>query len=389
MKIFRVIFFALLALGFVACEEPEYDTKPNTAIASLGTPADNEIWFITTDERDLMALNTVAFNTTIAEIEYSEFGINVIRFAESLTSVGIEAFSDCYNLKNISLPNSVTSIGERAFFNCTNLECITLGDKIVESGMQAFDNCLSLHTLHITSIGDWCKIEFANPTANPIYYCNCFVVNGNKINKLTIPQWVSHIGNYAFYNYTVMSSIEIPASVKSIGKDAFYGCDNLSKVDIEDVAAWCKIDFAKSDYSNPLSLMYCSLYINGKAASTVSLEGVERVSPRAFMGCYNIISLITDTTLTTIGEEAFRGCNALSSVELQSGVTEIGGRAFMGCSKLENVTCYALTPPVLGDDYVFAYNAEERKIKLLPTAIMAYRNDAMWSQYAEDFETVN
>lgn len=389
MKIFRALLFALLALGFVACEEPEYETKPNTAIASLGTPGDNEIWFTTADERELMALNAEAFNTPITDVEYSEFGINVIRFAEALTTVGAEAFYNCYNINNLSLPNSVTAIGERAFYNCKNLECLTLGDKIRECGSFAFDNCISLYTLHISSIGDWCAIEFANPTANPLYHCNFFVVNGNKINNLIIPQWVSHIGDYAFYNYSVMASVEIPASVKSIGKDAFYGCDALSKVYVEDIAAWCNIDFAESDYANPLSLMYCSLYVNGKSASTLSLEGIESISPRAFMGCCNITSLITDESLTTIGEEAFRGCNTLANVELQGGVTTIGSRAFMGCSALTDVACYALTPPALGDEYVFAYNADDRRFILLPTALMAYRNDAMWSQYAEDFETVN
>ena len=56
----------------VACNEPEPITPPDTTIKSLGTPADNEIWFTTIDGRELMALDDEAFNCAIVDIEYSD-----------------------------------------------------------------------------------------------------------------------------------------------------------------------------------------------------------------------------------------------------------------------------------------------------------------------------
>ena len=379
-NIFRVI-CAVLAMAFVACEEPYTPVAPDNTIASLGTPANNEIWFTTTDEQELITLDDTAFNTPITDIEYIEYGISTIRFAEALTIVGDGAFDNCRNLKNISLPESVTSIGERAFFECTNLECMTLGSKIRSCGNLAFDNCVELYSLHIPSVGEWCKIEFADPRANPLYFCNQLIENGKKVTEIIIPSWVSRIGDYAFYNYTTMSAIKISAKVQSIGKNAFEGCERLSKVDIEDLSAWCKIDFATVN-SNPLSIAG-TLLINGYSATNLSFEGIESISPLAFMGCNNTISVRSDSSLRIVGEEAFRGSIGLSQVEIGDGVTEIRGRAFMGCSALKSVKCHAIVPPALGDKYVFDYNATDRKIYVPAESVDDYKDHEAWSRYAD------
>ena len=36
----------------------------------------------------------------------------------SVTSIGNDAFKDCYNLQSVTIPNSVTSIGNNAFYSC-------------------------------------------------------------------------------------------------------------------------------------------------------------------------------------------------------------------------------------------------------------------------------
>ena len=338
MRILRAI-CALLALLFIGCNEPGPVAIPDSAIPSLGTPNDNEIWFTTNDNNNLNGIDESAFNATITDIEYSEFGVNIIRFDAPLTTIGAGAFDargTSRNLNNISLPNTVTTIGERAFYECSSLECITLGPNIKSCGMQAFDNCQSLYSIHIASIADWAQTEFANETANPLNYGGSLILNDKKIKELVLPAWVSHIGSYAFCNYNSISSVTIPASVKSIGKEAFSGCDGLSKVNIEDVAAWCKIEFATA-LSNPLSIAG-TLLVNGVSLTTLSLEGVDSISPRAFQGCNNIASLRSDSSLRSIGEEAFRGSLSLSSVELGEGVTTIESKAFMGCTALKSIT---------------------------------------------------
>ena len=388
MKRFLKVICAALALCMVSCLNPEpvIVTPPDTSVKSLGTPADNEIWFTTIDGRELMPLTEDAFNCAIIDVEYSEFEANIIRFAEPLTTIGANAFNNCRNINNISLPDCVTTIGERAFFECIQLECITFGSKLKECGFQAFDGCNALSSIHVASVGYWCDIKFANPTANPIYYSGSFLVNGKKVTDLVIPNWVEHIGDYAFYNCSLLSSVEIPASVKSIGKDAFYGCEALSKVDIESVGAWCQVELANA-FSNPLSIAG-TLYEGGQPAMILSIKGVETINKGVFQGCKNIKAVIATNSLKSIGEEAFRGCAELISVELHSGITTIGGRAFMGCSALKRVAVTALEPPTLGDKYVFDYNAEGRKIYVPSEAYNTYISNEMWSKYADSIEGI-
>ena len=390
MKNFLKVLCAVLAVGLVACNEPEPITPPDTTIKSLGTPADNEIWFTTIDGRELMALDDAAFNCAIVDIEYSdeysEFEANIIRFAEPLTTIGANAFNNCRNINNISLPDGVTTIGEQAFFECIQLECITFGNQIKKVGYQAFDGCNALYSIHVASVGYWCAIEFANQTANPINYSGEFLINGKRVSELVIPDWVESIGDYAFYNCSALSSVEIPASIKSIGKDAFSGCDNISEVNAKSTKSWCEIDFDNS-YSNPL-YMGGSFYENGAAAAILSVEGIETIKPRAFQGCGNIKAFIANGSLKTIGEEAFRGCAGLTSVELQSGIKTIEGKAFMGCSLLKNVAVMASVPPVLGDEYVFGYNATGRKIYIPSEAYNTYIANEMWNEYADSLEGI-
>ena len=385
-QIFRVI-FAVVALVAVGCEEPDngYGTTPDTTLPSLGTPADNEIWFTTVENRTLMALNEEAFDATITDIEYSEFGPNVIRFDKVLTTIGEEAFYNCRNITNISLPAMVTTIGDNAFTECTNLECMTIGDKITKIGKKAFDNCIALHSLHVPSVGDWCNIEFADQYANPLNHCGVFIVNGNKVKDVAIPKWIKSIKPYAFYNYSLMSSVNIPSSIASVGVDAFAGCEGLSKVDVENIGAWCEIVF-ESETANPLSLAG-TLYINGQKTTTLSLEGVKTINSRAFIRCASIQTLIAED-ITIIYDEAFRGCESLQEVTIGENIQNLYGRAFMGCQSLKKVTIKATTPPTLHDTYVFDYNAEGRTFYVPSSAVEAYKNDICWVEYADYIKAI-
>ena len=47
---------------------------------------------------------------------------------------------------------------------------------------------------------------------------------------IVIPDNVTCIGDYAFYNHYCMTSITIPDSVTSIGESAFDGCSSLETV---------------------------------------------------------------------------------------------------------------------------------------------------------------
>lgn len=335
MKKILGVICVVLALGLAACEKPDYGTTPNTTIASLGTPENNEIWFITTDDAPLRQIDASAFNCKIADIIYSELGINIIRFESDVTTIGERAFDGCHNLYNISLPNSVTEIGAKAFYDCKNMECLTLGNSLRRCGSMAFDGCFNLYSLHIPSVRSWCSIAFESKTANPAYYSQSLIIEREKIRHFNIPSGVTSISKYAFAGNTLLASITIPASVKEIGADAFVECDGLRSVTIESLKAWCSIDFG-NEQANPISLAG-TLNSKDGVVTDLSLDSVDEIKAQAFIGCNSLRSVSLGNATQKIGMEAFRACSELASITLGDGITEIGEKAFIGCCSLNNI----------------------------------------------------
>ena len=58
--------------------------------------------------------------------------------------------------------------------------------------------------------------------------------SGEEVTKITIPEGVTSIGDWAFYECSSLTEITIPDSVTSIGDSAFDGCTSLTEITIPD-----------------------------------------------------------------------------------------------------------------------------------------------------------
>lgn len=145
-----------------------------------------------------------------------------------VTSIGENAFFICSGLTSVTIPNSVTSIGTRAFQECTSLTSVTIPNSVNNIGASAFYGCSSLTSLVVEennpnySSAD--NVLFNKAKTNLIY---CAV---GKKGEYSIPNSVTKIEAYAFYNYSSITSIVIPNSVNSIGEWAFSGCSGLTSM---------------------------------------------------------------------------------------------------------------------------------------------------------------
>ena len=77
----------------------------------------DEIWYTSSDGNPISPKISNEFGATIISNTYSN-GKGVIKFDNSVTTIGSHAFSGCSSLTSITIPNSVTTIGSYAFSWC-------------------------------------------------------------------------------------------------------------------------------------------------------------------------------------------------------------------------------------------------------------------------------
>jgi hypothetical protein len=145
-----------------------------------------------------------------------------------VTSIGGDAFCDCFSLTSISIPDSVKDIGYGAFWGCRSLTSITLPDHVRMIGC-VFLGCISLTSIIIPN-------GVTNIGKRAFFRCS-------SLSSVTLPNSVTSIGKRAFYGCSSLTSITIPSSVKSIGKRAFKDCLLLNSINYAGTQEqWMKIE---------------------------------------------------------------------------------------------------------------------------------------------------
>ena len=253
------------------------------------------------------------------------------------------AFLNCSDMTSVNIPNSVTTIGDGAFEGCSGLTSLSIGKKTKSIGQNAFKGCSGLNSITVAS---------GNTVYDSRNDCNAIIetASGKLIlgcNTTVIPDGVTSIEEYAFYNYSGLTSVTIPNSVTSIGSYAFNGCSGLTSVHISDLEAWCNISFG-NQYSNPLYQTH-HLNLNGTEVKDLAIPtSVNAIGNYAFYGCSGLTSVNIPESVTSIGDQAFYGCTGLSSVSINSDAIVSANRTEN--DNLNNIFGSQVKEYVVGDD---------------------------------------
>lgn len=133
---------------------------------------------------------------------------------------------------------------------------------------------------------------------------------------------VTEIGDAAFMNCVVLTSLEVPEHVTKIGESAFNACSMLCTVALPE----------------GLTQMGKGAFESCEMLSQVEIPSTLTALPDAlFYNCSYLPSLVLPDTVRSIGSEAFYSCTALTEITLPEGLEQIGDYAFQNCQKLEEV----------------------------------------------------
>lgn len=147
--------------------------------------------------------------------------------------------------------------------------------------------------------------------------------NCKGLRRVTIPNSITNIGEFAFYGCCGLTSMTIPSSVTSIGYAAFDGCKGLTSITIP---------------NNVTSIGNSAFYACENLTSITIGNSVIRIGEDAFGFCKGLTRVTIPNSVTSIGKGAFWDCKGLTSITIGNSVTSVEERAFLGCENLTSVT---------------------------------------------------
>ncbi|MBQ3085584.1 MAG: leucine-rich repeat protein [Clostridia bacterium] len=156
----------------------------------------------------------------------------------AITAIGENAFSDCFCLKSVSLPDTIETFGNSAFSDCVAMESFTVPSKVTVIPFGLFGSCVSLKSvvLHdqITTIGN---LVFAECTSlaeitlpKQLKSIGLQALSNTAIKTLAIPEGMTTLKSGLLIKCGKLETLMLPASLESIADSVTNHCGSLKTV---------------------------------------------------------------------------------------------------------------------------------------------------------------
>lgn len=295
-----------------------------------------------------------------------------------------EAFGNCYNLANVTLPNGIEVV--TGFESCSKLSHVDFPSTVKYINTSAFNGC-NLSELDLSKCSNLKMIDEWAFHANHSLESVIFPSNLQEIRdrsfwgcssliaeNIKIPASVKYIGEFAFdgissntsFSYTCsgqglnvwclgnvgnsdinVTTLEINEGTYGIVPSAF---GNYGNINCSDIIFPSTIEvLGKLDFSN-FNSAYLSLGnlpklkniegINNFLGDSISLPGsMESIEISGLSGCKGLTTLDLSqfNNLKYIGPFAFQQCSKLSSIIFPSSLEIIGSEAFCEDNRIEEL----------------------------------------------------
>lgn len=177
--------------------------------------------------------------------------------------------------------------------------------------------------LNIEGQSNYSYIMYGNAVADNLYrYALKKIEFGNNCG----------IGNLGFWNCGSLISVSGRYNLSSTSRNMYERCFSVTHINVGRVTS-----IGQYAFNN------CYLL-----SSITIANSVTSIGQYAFNGCYSLLSVTIPISVTSIGVSAFSYCQSLTHITIPSAVTSIGQYAFSGCSGLSSIKFTSATPPTVG-----------------------------------------
>lgn len=271
---------------------------------------------------------------------------------KTVTMIKSQAFYNCADLTNLTLPNEIKTIDTYAFYHCYALRDTTLPNSLTTIGDYAFDSCTNLKNISIPA---------------GMFYLGAYSFNNcGGITNITVPEGMTHLGIGSFASCKGLINLTLPSSLTYIDSETFALCSGLTNLvlphSVQEI--------------NSKAFFFCT----GLQNLTFS-SNLKTIGSQSFYNCNGLNSLVFPESLTSIGDNAFGSCDNLTNITLPANITNLGNYAFEYCSALSVVTINAAVPPVINAN-TFNQCTQLTLIKVPSGSVSAYQAASGWSSYS-------
>lgn len=335
--------------------------------------------------------------------------------------------------ENITVP--VTMIDEQAFIDREKITQVNIPSTIESIGNLAFNGCISLTSFNVNSKNaNFCSengILFNKAKTTLLQY-----PSAKADTDYSIPDGVTKIEDWAFYDCNKLTVMTIPSSVATIGEYALNFCTGLTELFVhaktpptvgtnafinvnlaipvyvpaasldtyKAAAAWKdfnnlqalvteftvnNLKYKVTDYiANKVELTGYATKPTGKLDIPASVTygsktySVTSIVEQAFDGCSAITEVTIPASVTSVGSDVFNGCSSLTQATIGDGLTEISTSMFTNCSALEKLVIGKGVTKI--ESFAFANCSNLKEITVLASNPPSVASDRSFENVSRD-----
>ena len=280
---------------------------------------------------------------------------------EGVTTIGAYAFFGNSHLKQISLPESLTKMDSGAFGRATQLETLYIPKNVSEIASNALYGCENIHSYSVDADNQW----FAADDTGTLFTKDMtrLLNTPSFLESYSVPDAVTSIAGGAFTSSRLtLKAVHIPTSITEIlDRSTFLLCDNIADIYFAGTEERWSIlarDLGSSFLAN------VTVHFGGESGADIAsgtcgdnatwvldadgmltISGTGKIYDNSYYQNQapwfdyreQILKIVVEEGITTIGACNFYSCTFLKEVSLPTTLLEIRRCAFRTCTQLSSI----------------------------------------------------